>query len=497
MGQLFKQGGLTQPDSALLNANNSAAMVGDPSKMRDIDFRTHSQLHPYVPGTPDPNQPLPSVGTPTFQQAATAGATPGGANVLSPGLNKAGKLVTLLTSGLQGALAGRAASEQTVAATGGHRSGGAGMGFEAGYTLPWQRQAQQNQLAQQQAQIEATRAQSQIIQTPAGPMPAWLAKSILPAEIHKEGTLGAAQTGKEGRLGAADITGQYRMKALAAGTAPITQEDIQQYGLPPEFLGKVIKPSEIGGLQRAQNSNLTTVQGAQGPALVNKGKGTAKDLGLGSPGVAARLAGGVQVGDPNNPGETTFTTMGNAIKTGAKGPQSASVQAPRAVLKSATSGKIGEEINAFNTALQHADLLKSAVMALGNGDQDTLNSLKNRFKAEFGVSGPVSAQVIADAYTREINKMLSAGHITDAEIGAIGKTLNVTRQSSQQALGALDAYRALATSKMNMRRQQVEQGMKGKANFPKPADATHIVPGPDGKNHYTNAQGTVDLGLAP
>ncbi len=30
-----------------------------------------------------------------------------------------------------------------------------------------------------------------------------------------------------------------------------------------------------------------------------------------------------------------------------------------------------------------------------------------------------------------------------------------------------------------------------------PAGATHIVPGPDGKNHYTNAQGTVDLGVAP
>lgn len=29
-----------------------------------------------------------------------------------------------------------------------------------------------------------------------------------------------------------------------------------------------------------------------------------------------------------------------------------------------------------------------------------------------------------------------------------------------------------------------------------PSGATHIVPGPDGKNHYTNATGTVDLGVA-
>ena len=30
-----------------------------------------------------------------------------------------------------------------------------------------------------------------------------------------------------------------------------------------------------------------------------------------------------------------------------------------------------------------------------------------------------------------------------------------------------------------------------------PSGATHIVPGRDGKNHYTNAAGTVDLGIAP
>jgi hypothetical protein len=30
-----------------------------------------------------------------------------------------------------------------------------------------------------------------------------------------------------------------------------------------------------------------------------------------------------------------------------------------------------------------------------------------------------------------------------------------------------------------------------------PPGATHIVPGPDGRNHYTNAAGTVDYGVAP
>ena len=144
-------------------------------------------------------------------------------------------------------------------------------------------------------------------------------------------------------------------------------------------------------------------------------------------------------------------------------------------------------------------MLRSAVAALGNKDQTTLNALKNRFKTEFGAAGPINAQAIADAYQREVVGMLSKGHMTDAEISSVGKTLDVGRQSPQQTLGVIDAYRALAQSKMNVRQQGVKQGLKGQANFPaqQPSGATHIVPGPDGKRHYTNAQGTVDLGIAP
>src|SRR5260370_36333744 len=83
---------------------------------------------------------------PTFQQAATMGATPGGMNATSPGLSKMGKLATLLTSGLQGALAGRAADEQTIAATGGRRGGGVGTGFEAGVSFPLQRANQKQKV---------------------------------------------------------------------------------------------------------------------------------------------------------------------------------------------------------------------------------------------------------------------------------------------------------------------------------------------------------------
>ncbi len=153
--------------------------------------------------------------------------------------------------------------------------------------------------------------------------------------------------------------------------------------------------------------------------------------------------------------------------------------------------------------------------ALNNGDQNTLNSLQNRFTNEFGGAGPVTARAISDAYTREVTKMLSSGHLTDSEISTVSKTLDVNRQSQQQSLGVIGAYKALASSKMQQRRDQVEQGMMGKPNFPAgtdintgrmidltgrsgrngpPAGATMQVPGSDGKLHWSD--GKRDLGLA-
>lgn len=517
MGQIFSQ--LTQPGSALTDSSGNAAMVGDPSKIRDTLLKSSANFKPFANSPtdtgapPTPGQsPLHNVGigTPNLQQAASAGATPGGANALSPGLTKAGKLATLLTSGLQGALAGRARSEETVAATGGRRSGGAGMGFEAGYTLPWQRASQQNQLRQQQAQTELTESQSQMVPTQYGPLPAALARYILPAQIRGEATENAADTragattqaaqiGAGSRVQGAQIGADARIKAAQMGLGPladVSPELQQQLGLPAKLPLKMLNQAES-----AANKPLTVVAGENDSYVVNKRTNAKTPLGVGNRGAgAAQARPVVAAADPNDPGNLTYMPAGQAMKTGALAPAAAPAQTAKATARAvAPGGKVGEEINAFSTAIQHADLLRSAVAALGNGDQQTLNSLKNRFKTEFGVAGPITAQAIADAYQREVTSGLSKGHMTDSEIGSVGKTLNVGAQSPQQSLGVIDAYKALFQSKMNVRKQGVEQGMKGKANFPTtaPSGATHIVPGRDGKNHYTNEQGTVDLGIAP
>lgn len=493
MGQLFS-GGLT--NAGVYNPSSGQTQFGGPQQLPGLlSQAAASGAQPASADVGDSgvnfNQPTaqnPQEIHPSFQQAASLGATPGGGNAMSPALTKGGKLLTLLTSGLQGALAGRAASEQAIIQSGGRRSAGAGTGFEAGYTLPWQR-------AQQLAKTQVAVGGAQPVQTPYGQMPAALASKILTPYLGYQGRIGAAQiggqsreaaaqTGAQGRVAAAEVNRRFmavpgvglfdtNSRQVVPGTAnsvTVTPEIAQQYGLPQDFLGKQMTLQNLSSLEGAAARNEATVQGAEGPALVTKSgpkKGQTTKLGLGNPGIANKMAGGVLVADPNNPGNITYSTLGNAIKSGASSPQSATTQTAKATARSvAPGGKVGEEINAFNTAIQHADLLSSAVKALGNGDQQTINSLKNRFKNEFGVSGPVTAQAIADAYTREVTKMLSSGHLTDSEIGTVGATLNPSKQSPEQMAGVIDAYKALASSKMNVRRQGVQRGLQGQANFP-------------------------------
>jgi len=484
MGQQF-----TNPGSALINPDGTVAAMGNPSRMRDADFKMSSQKHPYMPGTPDPNPPTPTAQTPSFAQAASYGATPGGANAASPGLTKGGKLATLLMSGLQGALAGRAKSEETVAATGGRRSGGAGMGFEAGYTLPWQRAGQQLGLEQQSANVQATQAQNQVINTPQGPMPAWLARYVAPAYIRGQAQQNVAQTGAQSRENVAQIGAQSRenvaginkryqivpnvglfdtqTRQLVPQTEQgitITPEIAKDHNLPAEFIGKPMSLQNLASIQRSDVFQDVPEMTAQGPIIINRK--TSQATPVTGPGGARysppALASPVQVVNPSNPGAVTYAPAGTAISQGLQSPQSATTKAAQTEAKSEVPTQIGNQKVAFNTALQHADLLQKALTALNNGDQRTINSLKNAFKTEFGSSDVTNFQVISNAYAREISKMLASGHMTDSEIASAGGTLPANA-SPQQILGALNSYRALAQSKLNMLNQQANSATRSNA----------------------------------
>ncbi|HXF14712.1 MAG TPA: hypothetical protein VN517_16265 [Terriglobales bacterium] len=487
MGQIFHSGTFTVPGSAMTDPDTGQMMaVGSPSQIKSDMFKVGAQnnqtQHPYLPGENTNAAPQRAeVSTPSFAQAASAGATPGGGNATSPGLTKAGKLAVLLTSGLQGALAGRQASEQAVLQSGGHRGGGVGTGFEAGYMLPWQRAGAAQNLAQQQAQTELLRSQSEMVPTSYGMLPVALAKAILPAQIRGQAGEQQAQTRAQAGVQQAQIGHRFvtvpgiglydtQKEQMVPGTAQgitITPDIANDFNLPQQYVGKPMPLNQFSSLQNAQRFTWQPVEGAAGPALVNRSPsspefGKVMGLGLGNPSQGRIIP---VAPDPNNPGDIRYMTAGQAASSDAQSPQSAGSRAARSTAVSATSGPIGQQITAFNTALQHADLLEKALGALNNGDVRTLNSLKNRFKTEFGSSDVTNLQAITNAYSREITKMLAAGHMTDAEIGSAGATMPLNA-SPAQMLGALQAYRNLAQSKMNVLQQQVQQGMKGKPNFP-------------------------------
>lgn len=114
--------------------------------------------------------------------------------------------------------------------------------------------------------------------------------------------------------------------------------------------------------------------------------------------------------------------------------------------KKARSGAWADSRLAYNTALDHSDMLLAAAKALKNGDVTALNTLKNKFNTFFGGSGPITFQAIANAYNHEVNSVISKGHTTDAEIETGHATLP-DNANYETLSSVVNAYKGLMNSK--------------------------------------------------
>jgi hypothetical protein len=168
---------------------------------------------------------------------------------------------------------------------------------------------------------------------------------------------------------------------------------------------------------------------------------------------------------------------------------SADYDIQKGVSKAFTTGKPAEELVAFNTAIAHADLLKKAADQLQNGEWRSKNSVFNKFKTEFGFAGPPNYQTIANAYTREVTKALSAGHLTDAEISSQGATIPANA-SPEQINGVIDAYKQLMASKVQQRKAQYDAGRKAQPNFG--SSQSFSVNAPNGRTYTFDSQEKLD-----
>lgn len=162
------------------------------------------------------------------------------------------------------------------------------------YQAGQQQQAQQSQLAAQAAETQKTQAQTaqmgQMVTLPNGvQMPLSLAQKVYPAMISGQARVAAAGAQKRFMttpFGVYDTQLQKYAGGSGAGPTALTtinQEMADQYGLPKDLIGKQVKLTDLAALERGAASQITPVQGSEGPALANKVTGEVRKLGLGSP----------------------------------------------------------------------------------------------------------------------------------------------------------------------------------------------------------------------
>ena len=165
--------------------------------------------------------------------------------------------------------------------------------------------------------------------------------------------------------------------------------------------------------------------------------------------------------DPNDPSRVIYTTRKDAIGKEAAGSGDAS--AARKMEEYMSSGKGGQTLNAFNTAIGHLGMLKNAALALHNGDMTAVNSVAQDFAKASGSAAPTNFDAIKNAAEGEVAKAFT-GNSTVAEQNELHA--NMTRSSSpQQMLGVIDNYTKLMESKKSALRSQYASGMQGKADF--------------------------------
>lgn len=132
--------------------------------------------------------------------------------------------------------------------------------------------------------------------------------------------------------------------------------------------------------------------------------------------------------------------------------------------KKARSGAWADTRLAYNTALDHSDLLLKAADALqNNAPLRTMNSLANAFKTEFGWSGRITYDAIANAYNHEVGSVVSKGHITDKEVETGHATLP-DNANVQTIRDVVNSYKSLMTSKRDELDKIIKAGAGNKAN---------------------------------
>jgi hypothetical protein len=163
--------------------------------------------------------------------------------------------------------------------------------------------------------------------------------------------------------------------------------------------------------------------------------------------------------DPNDPGKVTLMPAGAAAKAGVGTPASIGFQTDKAMSKYMTSGKGGENLAAFDTAVSHLKLLGDTVEALNNGDIPLANRFGNAAGVEMGDDAVTNFNTVKNAVAGEIAKVFTNRGATGEEIALLNQTIN-SSQSNEQLTGAINYYIDLMGGKLGALHTQFESAQQ-------------------------------------
>lgn len=158
----------------------------------------------------------------------------------------------------------------------------------------------------------------------------------------------------------------------------------------------------------------------------------------------------------------------------------ADYQAKVSVEKYMTSGKGGQQITAYNTALNHLNTLERLAGDLGNSNVLVFNRAAQMWAKQTGNPAPANFEAAKNAMSGEVAAALKASGATDQEITHVSNTFD-NAQSPAQLKGAIGTYRELLRGKAANLKKQYETGMQGKPNFGEQSGATVLMRAPNGQ----------------
>lgn len=144
--------------------------------------------------------------------------------------------------------------------------------------------------------------------------------------------------------------------------------------------------------------------------------------------------------------DPTYDATGYAAKSGA--------------LKSLTSGKDGQTLDATNTAIQHLSQLKGLLSALNSGDIGIINQAKQAYEKATGNPAPTNAALVANIAATEVNKVATGGPgaIEDRDLARSSTQL---KGSPEQQSQAMDNLIGLMSGRLNSTRNRFVQAKLG------------------------------------